>query len=132
MTAKLDRYFIIVGLIFAGAGLFLGENMGRTGDHGQMPTHAHIMLAGFVFSVIYGALYRLWPSMKAGLMPPAQFVLHLIGAVALITALFLYYGGIAEEAQLIPLFVVGPAGIILSWLLFLILFLMKGTDARPA
>ncbi|GGD06402.1 hypothetical protein GCM10011342_14100 [Aquisalinus flavus] len=39
---------------------------------------------------------------------------------------------ISGENQLIPLFVVGPAGIILSWLLFLVLFVMKGTDAKPA
>mgnify|MGYP000073692566 CR=1 FL=1 len=129
MVARLDRYFVLTGLVFAGIGLMLGEHMGRTGNHGQMPTHAHIMLAGFVMPVIYGALYRLWPTLKAGRLPLVHYALHLLGALALIIALYLYYGGIAEEASLIALFAAGPAGIILGLLLFLVLFFLKGKDA---
>lgn len=126
MTQNIDRYFVLAGLVFAGAGLVLGNVMGESGDHSQMPTHAHIMLAGFVFSFIYGAAYRLWPALKSGWMPIAHFVLHILGAFLMITGLFFVYGGMASEESVLIFFITGPLGIILGWLFFIVWFFLKG------
>ncbi len=37
---KPERIHLTLGLIWLIAGMLLGEHMGRSGDHGQLPTHA--------------------------------------------------------------------------------------------
>ncbi|HXI85849.1 MAG TPA: hypothetical protein VNH64_00210 [Parvularculaceae bacterium] len=130
MTSKIDKLFIIVGLLFAGAGLLLGEYMGHSGNHMQMPTHAHIMLVGWVFPALYGLIYRAFPAMKAGALPYLHFYLHLVGATALAVGMALVFNGHPETGPVIVLLAGGSSLLILGWLLFLILFLTRsGKDA---
>lgn len=125
MVANIDRYFVLVALCFAGAGLFLGEHMGRTGNHMQMPTHAHIMLAGCVFAALYGLFYRAWPSLKSGVLPIIQFALHCLGGVILTTGLFLIFGGQGETGIAVVFAAVGSVAIILSWAMFTLHFIRR-------
>ena len=130
MTANIDRYFVLVALCFAGAGLFLGENMGRTGNHVQMPTHAHLMLAGCVFAAIYGLVYRAWPALKTGVLPLVQFALHVLGSLVLTTGLFMIFGGRGEEGLPVVFAAAGSMAVILSWALFIVHFVRR--SGRPA
>lgn len=55
----MDRKFIISALCYAILGMCLGIYMAKSGVHGHRVTHAHIMLAGFVVSFIYGLCHKL-------------------------------------------------------------------------
>ena len=56
----MDRRFVLAAFGYAILGLGLGLFMGISQDHGQMPTHAHIMLVGFVISFIYALCHKIW------------------------------------------------------------------------
>lgn len=134
MLKRLDALYIVVGLTFAGVGLLLGEHMGRTGDHSQMPTHAHIMLAGWVFAALYGLIYRAWPTLMTGVLPRIQFALHVAGALSMTTALFFMFGGAGHDSPAIAFAAAGAISIIAGWLLFLIIFITRAgkNDVAPA
>jgi hypothetical protein len=42
----LAKEFFLVGIMFAIAGMMLGLQIAMSGDHIEMPVHAHIMVAG--------------------------------------------------------------------------------------
>jgi hypothetical protein len=89
---KIDRIYLVVGLLWLIGGMLLGEHMGRTQDHGQLPTHAHIMLVGGVLSILWGIINRVW-GIGSGLMAWVQFLLHQAGTGVMVFALFQLYGG---------------------------------------
>ncbi|MEC9250411.1 MAG: hypothetical protein VX501_07165 [Pseudomonadota bacterium] len=76
--------------------------MGRSNDHSQMPTHAHIMLLGGVLSVLWAIVYRVF-GLKQGFIAWIQTVSHHAGAVIMISALYMMYGQMAPESQMGPL-----------------------------
>jgi hypothetical protein len=124
-----DRQYLIWALCYAVAGMGLGIYMGESGNHGQFVTHAHIMLVGFVTSLIYAVIYRLWLPAPSRLLATIQFILHQAGSLAMFVSLILLYGGAASEAQIGP--VIGPAtlAIILGVVLMLVMVLRPGARA---
>jgi len=115
---KPERLHLLIGLIWLLLGMLLGEHMGRSQDHGQMPTHAHMMLLGGVISIIWAVLYRLWIE-KQGLMSWIQFGLHHVGVLVMIPALYMLYGQMAPESQLGPMLGISAILVILSVVLML-------------
>ena len=101
---KIERLFLLIGLFYLFVGMVLGNTMGRTGDHSQMPTHAHIMMLGFVTQVVFGIIYHLWPVMQETGLAKTHFILHQIGTLSMVILLYLVFGGIKEEAVLGPFF----------------------------
>jgi hypothetical protein len=76
-----DRQYLIWALSYGAAGMALGIYMAASHDHGEFVTHAHIMLVGFVTSLIYAVIHRLWLTavllmlvmvLRAGATRPAQ------------------------------------------------------------
>ncbi len=100
-----DRKFLVWALSYAVAGMCLGIFMAASQNHGQHVTHAHIMLVGFVVSLIYGVIHRLWLAQHQGATQLArlQFYAHHAGALAMFTGLLLLYGGVVPEATIEPL-----------------------------
>src|SRR5262252_5240501 len=85
---NLDKRFLIWGLSFAAVGLSLGIYMAATHNHGQLVTHAHILLVGFVLSFVYGIIHRLWLENVNRAMANVQFVVHQAAAVTISGGLF--------------------------------------------
>jgi len=77
--------------------------MGASGNHGELVTHAHILLVGFVVSFVYAIIHRLWLENPARVVANVQFLVHQVGAVALSVGLFLIFGGFMSESKLAPL-----------------------------
>ncbi|MHB8814948.1 MAG: TonB-dependent receptor [Steroidobacteraceae bacterium] len=125
-----DRTYLIWALCYAAAGMGLGIYMGVSGNHGQFPTHAHIMLVGFVTSLIYAVIHRLWLTAPSRALATIQFILHQAGALAMFTGLFLIYGRGASEGQVGPLMGAATVAIVLGVLLMLVMVLKAGV--RPA
>lgn len=126
---RFDRAYLIWALCYAAAGMGLGIYMGISGNHGEFVTHAHIMLVGFVTSLVYAVIHRLWLPAPARVLATIQFVLHQAGTLTMCAGLLLMYGRLASEERMGP--ILGPAAIavILGMLLMLVMVLQAG--ARP-
>lgn len=115
---KVDRLFLVLGLLWFLGGMALGEHMGRTNDHGQMPTHAHIMLVGGLLSILWGVIYRVW-QIPQGLVAWVHLLIHQGGAAVMIFALFGLYGD-GDPATLGPIAGMSALAIILSVVIMLV------------
>ena len=115
----ISRWHVMFGLGFAVLGMALGIYMAISKNHVQHVTHAHILLLGFVVSVLYGAIYRLWLASASARLATIQTGLHEIGTVLLVAGLFLLYSGTATEDSLGPLLGSGSIAVILSAVLML-------------
>lgn len=121
-----DRAYLIWALCYAVAGMGLGIYMGASGNHAQFVTHAHIMLVGFVSSLIYAVIHRLWLPAPSRMLATIQFILHQAGGLAMFTGLLLIYGRAASESQVGPLMGAAASAVILGVLLMLVMVLRAG------
>jgi hypothetical protein len=94
-----DRKYLVWSLAYVAMGMGLGIYMAASHNHGQLVTHAHILLVGFVVSFIYAAIHKLWLGGKATRLAGVQLVVHQAGALTMFSGLFLLYGGIMPEEQ---------------------------------
>ncbi len=122
-----DRAYLIWALSYAAAGMGLGIFMAASGNHGQFVTHAHILLVGFVTSLVYAVIHKLWLSAPARVMGTVQFVLHQAGSIAMIAGLGMLFGHVAPEERLAPLLGFSAAAVILGMLLMLVMVVKGGT-----
>lgn len=119
----MDKKFVLTGLGYAILGLVLGIYMAASKNHGQMVTHAHIMLLGFVVSFIYGALYKVWlKDVRSKLIIP-QFILHQIGTFFLLLALFLMFGQFVSNEALEPVLSISSILVLAAMILMKIIFI---------
>ena len=87
------RNFFILGIVMAIAGMVLGLKMAMTNDHGQMPTHAHIMVAGWLMSAVFGFFYHLFPVARQNKLATIHFWMHAVGIVVLTVSLYFVLAG---------------------------------------
>ena len=120
------------GLGFAVLGMALGIYMAISKNHGQHVTHAHVLLLGFVVSVLYGAIYRLWLAAASVWLATIQTGLHQVGSVLIVSGLFLLFSGTATEDALGPLLGGGSIAAISSAVLMLYQFVRAGRPQSAA
>ncbi len=118
----LDRRFLIWGLGYAVAGMAVGIYMAATKDHVLFVAHAHILLVGFVVSLIYGLIHKLWVSAEDAPMARLQFYLHQLSALVMGIGLLLFYSGILREL-LDPILAASSIGVLVAALLMILLVL---------
>lgn len=128
---NLDRRFLVWALSFAAVGLALGIYMGASGNHGELVTHAHILLIGFVLSFVYGIIHRLWLESPGRVVANAQFYVHQAAAVAISVGLFLLYGGIMSESKLAPLMAAASVSVLLGMALMIYMVVRYGVARTP-
>ena len=122
----LDRRFLIWALGYATVGMSLGLYMAASDNHGELVTHTHILLVGFVLSLIYGIIHKLWLDKPNRALANTQFVIHQAAAAAVSVGLFLLYGGIVPESTLGPILGVASAGVLLGMILMLYMVMRVG------
>jgi hypothetical protein len=108
------RYFGSA-IVYAILGMSLGLHMGMSKDHSQMPTHAHLLVVGWVSFAMFGIFYQLFPSAASSMLAKVQFWLAQVSLIALIVGLFLIFSG-NEAAD--PVAGVSSIGLLLSMMLF--------------
>jgi hypothetical protein len=129
---NLDKRYLIWALSYAVVGLVLGIYMAASQNHGELVTHAHILLIGFVVSFIYAIIHKLWLQNPSRGIANIQFVLHQAAAVTLSISLFLLYGNMLPESVLGPFLGIASAAVLLGMLLMLYMVVRFGTvDTRP-
>ncbi len=119
----MDRKFVLTGLGYAIAGLVLGIFMAASKDHGQLVTHAHIMLIGFVVSFIYGLCHKLWLDNVVSKLSLTQFYFHQAGTLGVVIGLFLYYGGFVSLEKIDPVLAISSIAVLIGMILMKVLFI---------
>jgi hypothetical protein len=128
----LDRRFLVWGLGYAALGMALGVYMAASHNHGELVTHTHILLVGFVLSSLYAIIHRLWLRNPRPLLARVQFWVHQLGTLGVSIGLFLLYGSFMEEAKLEPVLGVSSIAILLGALLMLYMVVKSGTAQEAA
>jgi hypothetical protein len=118
---SLDKKYLISALVYAVLGMALGIVMAASHNHGQFVTHAHVMLVGFVVSLLYAIIHKLWLAGRAPALARVQFYVHQTGVVIMVVGLYLLYGGKASEAALDPVLAVASIAVLVGALLMLLL-----------
>jgi len=126
----LDRKYLIWSLGYVAVGMGLGIFMAASHNHGQLVTHAHINLIGFLLSFCYGIIHKLWLGLPNPAMAKVQFVLHHAASVTLLVGLFLLYGTFVPEAKIEPVLSAGSIGVLAGALLMLFMVLKSPAAAK--
>lgn len=129
---QIERHFLLWGLSYAVVGMLLGIHMASSGSHVQHVTHAHILLVGFVVSVIYAVVHKLWVCGHMRRTGIAQLVLHQAGAAAMVVSLFMLYGGIAPLESLEPVLAGSSIAVLSGAVLMLVMAAAAGRRVTPA
>lgn len=116
---SLSRGFLLTGAVYLVVGIALGAYMGGSGDHTLTPVHAHINLLGFTLMTLFGLAYRVMPDLAEGNMAKAQFWLHQVGALVLLSGLALLMTGSVAEATIGPVLALSEGLVFLAALLWL-------------
>lgn len=109
------RQFFTLAIIYAVAGMLLGLHMSITHDHGQMPVHAHTMVAGWLMSAVFAFFYHLVPAAGSSVLATVHFWLTAVSGVVLLVGLFFLVAG--NEA-IEPVVAIGSLGFFAAMLLF--------------
>lgn len=123
-----DKKYLVWALSYAVAGMSLGIFMAASHNHAQHVTHAHILLVGFVASLVYGVIHKLWiGDGKTPGLAKAQFVAHQAGAIAMFAGLLLLYGNVLPEAQLDTILAIASITVLSGALLMLLMVFKTNT-----
>jgi len=126
MANKLSNHLLRASVIYAILGMMLGIHMAASNDHGQMPTHAHLMLLGWVGMTIYAFVYRALEGAAEGVLAKLHVSLAHIGLVALTAGLYLIFSGNASIGE--PVATAASLALLANMLLFaVIVFRATGT-----
>jgi peptidoglycan/LPS O-acetylase OafA/YrhL len=112
-----DRKFLVFAMGYIILGMCLGIFMAASHDHGERPTHAHINLIGFVLSLSYGIMHKLWLTNASRIIARIQFLLHHAGAIVIFIGLFLVYGNMVPEEKLDPVLAGGSITVLVAAIL---------------
>ena len=119
----MDKKFVLTGLGYAIIGLALGIFMAASKDHGQLVTHAHIMLIGFVVSFIYGLCHKLWLNNSTSKLAVTQYYVHQVGTLVVLIGLFLYYGKFVSLETIDPVLAISSIAVFVGMVMMKVLFI---------
>jgi len=123
---SLDRKYLLFALVYAAVGMALGIAMAASRNHVQFVTHAHVLLVGFVLSLLYAIIHKLWLPMGTRTLGTVQFIAHQTGALTLTVGLWLLYGNIVPASNLDPVLAVASIVVLTGVLLMLVLVVKAG------
>ncbi len=112
------RLFFTVAVIFAIAGMLLGLQMGISENHLQMPTHAHIMLAGWASLALFAFFYHQFPVLNASRIARVHFWWQTVSTLVMTGALFIVYGGESGNPAAGPVVAIGATAYLAGMFLF--------------
>jgi hypothetical protein len=116
------RGFFITAIAYGVLGMILGLTMAITHDHQQRPTHAHIMVIGWLSFFAFGFFYHQFGKAMSRSLSLVHFWLAQAAVIALVIGLWLIYSG---RTQFEPIAAVSSITYALSFLVF-------GAAAWPA
>lgn len=127
----IERSHLTLGLVYALLGMSLGTVMAASQNHGQQVTHAHLLLVGFLLSVVYAIIHRLWLASPGRAVARIQFGLHHLGVLMMSSGLFIHYGGFLSPGRVEPLLAISPF-LVLAGMLLMLVMVVTGRDRAEA
>jgi len=121
--ARIDSLFIRIALIYILAGMVFGIWMGIGQSFEYTPVHAHINLAGFALMTLFGLIHRGWPDLRRSRLAAWHFWAYNVSVLIFVIGIYLVHTDPALE----PIVIVGSLLVLLSTLLFAVLF-YRGAD----
>jgi len=123
----IGKAFFASALIYGALGIMLGLDMAMRNDHGQMPTHAHTMVIGWLSFAVFGLFYSAHGSAAPRLLAQVHFWLAQGSLAALVVGLYLIYSG---QTQYEMIAAVSSLGYAASFLVFAVVALstMRGSS----
>ena len=97
------------------AGMAWGIHMAMSQDHSQIPTHAHIMVLGWLMSAVFAFFYHLFPVARDSLLARFHFWLTAVSGIALLVSLYFLLAG---NAAIEPVVAASSMAFYASMLLF--------------
>jgi hypothetical protein len=122
------RYFFTLALVYALCGMALGLHMSITHDHGQMPVHAHVMVAGWLMSSVFAFFYHLFPAVAASRLAQAHFWLTTVSGISLLVGLYFLLAG---NPGIEPLVAASSLGFYAAMFLFVVVALPAVWQKKP-
>lgn len=107
--------FFISAIIYGLLGMLLGLHMAISDDHGQMPTHAHIMVIGWVSFFLFGFFYFQFGKSVPRALSLVHFWMAQCSLAGLAVGLWLFYSG---RTQFEPVAAASATAYALSFLVF--------------
>ena len=111
------KAFIFTAVAYGIAGMLLGIDMAMRHDHAELPTHAHIMVIGWLSFAIFGFFYALFGDGVPRWLGIAHFWFAQVSLLVLIVGLWFVYAG---QTQFDPVAGIGALGYAASFVLFAI------------
>lgn len=111
------RGFFTAAIVYGVLGMALGLHMAVAQNHGQMPTHAHIMVIGWLSFAVFGVFYYLLGKAVPRVLSLTHFWLAQVSMAGLMTGLFLIYSG---RVQFEPVAAISASLYALSFVVFAI------------
>ena len=87
------RQFFTLAIIMGILGMMLGLSMAISHNHVEMPVHAHVMVAGWLMSAVFGFFYHLFPAARQNRLASIHFWIHSVSVVALVVSLYFLLAG---------------------------------------
>ena len=87
------RNFFTMAVIYALVGMTLGLSMAMSQNHEQLPTHAHVMVLGWLMSAVFAFFYHLVPAARNSKLATIHFWLAAVSSVGMVVGLYILYGG---------------------------------------
>ena len=87
------RQFFTLAILYAVCGMMLGLHMSISQDHSQMPTHAHMMVLGWLMSAVFAFFYHLFPAARDSMLAKIHFWLTAVSGVGLLVGLYVLLAG---------------------------------------
>lgn len=112
---SVGKWFVTTAIAYGVLGMLLGLHIAMTHDHGQMPTHAHIMVIGWVSFFLFGLFYLQFGRHVSLWMSVAHLVMAQLSMLGLVTGLWLLYSG---QSQYEPVAAFSALGYAFSFLVF--------------
>ena len=86
---QISQLFFRTAVIWLIIGLAIGLQMGMSGNHATIATHAHVNLLGWVTSAIFGGYYALSPAKAQKRLAMIHYAVYTFGLVIMLPALYL-------------------------------------------
>jgi hypothetical protein len=113
---SIDRAYMAIALMLLIVGEALGLYMGIGNDMRLRPVHITMVLPGFVTLALFGAMFRLWPAMKAGPLAAVQFWLGVLSTVGAVIGSYLQVTSGSIALLAVSSIVALASAVVLMWL----------------
>ena len=124
---KISKRFLLIAVIYGLVGMSVGLHMAIGDDHSQTPTHAHIMVIGWLSFAVFGMFYHMFEETAPKMFSTVHFWLSQLSFLGLVVGLWQLYSGNAGAE---PIAAASATAYAVSFLVFAIVVFQATSKTR--